>query len=258
MTGIHRATNDQWDDIQRYGRGHSPDSCLLELRDRLTAAEQRISELEAAENYRQQDEDAERAMEPAPAGELDVLTQALVKAEAALAGIGDAEREPGNDLAWCEQRAAQVLPVVRAALEGTSYCALAEASNIEHTQLALQGHLIADLRREVDELRIEQCDQAESQRFCIDAIVQRLDKLEAAGRPDKINRLIVQDAATEGDSLVERVGAAISQPGAPYPFWHHDARAAIRAVAAWLRTETDLTHGPRAAEWLEQEVQRHG
>lgn len=65
-------------------------------------------------------------------------------------------------------------------------------------------------------------------------------------------------SSTEGDSLVERVGAAISQPGAPYPFWRHDARAAIRAVAAWLRTETDLTHGPRAAEWLEQKVKRHG
>jgi hypothetical protein len=41
---------------------------------------------------------------------------ALKTAEAALADIGDATREPGDDLAWCEARAAQALPAVRAAL----------------------------------------------------------------------------------------------------------------------------------------------
>jgi hypothetical protein len=43
---------------------------------------------------------------------------ALETAEAALADIGDATREPGDDLAWCERRAAQALPEVRAALKG--------------------------------------------------------------------------------------------------------------------------------------------
>lgn len=42
---------------------------------------------------------------------------ALKTAEAALADIGDADREPGDDLAWCERRAAQALPAVRKALE---------------------------------------------------------------------------------------------------------------------------------------------
>lgn len=41
---------------------------------------------------------------------------ALRTAEAALADIGDAEREPNDDLAWCERRAADALPWVRAAL----------------------------------------------------------------------------------------------------------------------------------------------
>ena len=41
---------------------------------------------------------------------------ALRIAEAALADIGDADREPGDDVAWCERRAAQALPTVRAAL----------------------------------------------------------------------------------------------------------------------------------------------
>ena len=46
------------------------------------------------------------------AADSDVI-RALVKAEAALADIGDAEREPGDDLAWCERRAAEALPFVR-------------------------------------------------------------------------------------------------------------------------------------------------
>ena len=41
---------------------------------------------------------------------------ALVIAEAALADIGDADHEPSDDLAWCEARAAQALPRVRAAI----------------------------------------------------------------------------------------------------------------------------------------------
>lgn len=46
------------------------------------------------------------------------LEEALRGAEAALADIGDADRQPGDDLAWCETRAAQALPEVRAALVG--------------------------------------------------------------------------------------------------------------------------------------------
>lgn len=48
--------------------------------------------------------------------EIERLKMALASAEAALADIGDADREPGDDLAWCEARAAQALPAVRAAL----------------------------------------------------------------------------------------------------------------------------------------------
>lgn len=42
--------------------------------------------------------------------------EALKFAEAALADIGDADREPGDDLAWCEARAAEALPRTRAAI----------------------------------------------------------------------------------------------------------------------------------------------
>lgn len=45
------------------------------------------------------------------------LLKALRTAEAALSDIGDAEREPTDDVAWCENRAAEALPEVRAALQ---------------------------------------------------------------------------------------------------------------------------------------------
>ena len=44
------------------------------------------------------------------------LRKALELAEAALSDIGDANREPGDDLARCEARAAKDLPAIRAAL----------------------------------------------------------------------------------------------------------------------------------------------
>lgn len=44
------------------------------------------------------------------------LLEALRKAEAALSDIGDADREPGDDVAWCEKRAAKDLPRIRAAI----------------------------------------------------------------------------------------------------------------------------------------------
>ena len=44
------------------------------------------------------------------------LLEALNLAEAALADIGDADRESGDDLAWCERRAAEPLPIIRAAI----------------------------------------------------------------------------------------------------------------------------------------------
>jgi len=45
--------------------------------------------------------------------DVEELLSVLQYAEAALADIGDAEREPGDDLAWCENRAAEALPRIR-------------------------------------------------------------------------------------------------------------------------------------------------
>jgi hypothetical protein len=43
----------------------------------------------------------------------DRLLDALSYAECALGDIGDADREPGDDLEWCERRAAAALPRIR-------------------------------------------------------------------------------------------------------------------------------------------------
>ncbi len=50
---------------------------------------------------------------------VDTLRAAIKMAEAALADIGDSDHEPTDDLAWCERRAQQSLPVVRFALAAT-------------------------------------------------------------------------------------------------------------------------------------------
>lgn len=68
-----------------------------------------------------------------PAGK---LAQALRIAEAALADIGDADREPGDDLAWCERRAAKALPQVRAALAAHDSAQPLTASMMTPAQLA--------------------------------------------------------------------------------------------------------------------------
>src|SRR5262249_26113242 len=47
---------------------------------------------------------------------LTEAVDALFFAEASLADIGDADREPGDDVAWCERRAQEELPRTRKAL----------------------------------------------------------------------------------------------------------------------------------------------
>lgn len=67
--------------------------------------------------------DAAADLITAQAERIKALEAGLRIAEAALADIGDAEREEGDDLAWCEARAAKALPLIRpllrAALSGT-------------------------------------------------------------------------------------------------------------------------------------------
>ncbi len=60
---------------------------------------------------------------------IEEMVGALRLAEAALSDIGDADREPGDDVAWCEKRAAQAIPKSRAALQAAA--ALKESPKIQ-------------------------------------------------------------------------------------------------------------------------------
>lgn len=91
---------------------------------------------------------------------------------------------------------------------------------------------------------------ASDTRACILELRARVEALEAAQQPhqDKLDRLIELDRA---DSLVERVAVAI-HPSicADTYLYRHEARAAIREVAAWIG-EQDPEPG-RVGRWLGQ------
>jgi hypothetical protein len=80
MTNQHRATPEQWAYMEANAWPQMT-ACLLELR-------ARIEQLEAAANDRQQDEDAERAAEPAPT---DSLVQQVAEAIFTAEGDGNTE-----------------------------------------------------------------------------------------------------------------------------------------------------------------------
>ena len=84
-----------------------------------------------------------------------------------------------------------------------------------------------ELRARIEALEAAQLEQAESHRFCIDAIVRRVEALEAT-----------QHAIRSGPEspLVERVADAIAGQATSAGIVNdRPARAAIREVAKWLR-----------------------
>jgi len=63
------------------------------------------------------------------------------------------------------------------------------------------------------------------------------------------------DSSDPVDSLVERLVKAVYGPSNTQEGWRSEARAAIREVAAWLRSQ-DLSTGDYWAGRLEQEAER--
>jgi hypothetical protein len=111
---------------------------------------------------------------------------------------------------------------------------------------------ILELRSRIEALEAAQLEQAESQRFCVDAIVRRLEALEAA-----------QHAIRSGPEspLVERVADAIAEQATSAGIVNdRPARAAIREVAAWIQNRHDsdqVVHTAyEAASWLRIEANR--
>jgi hypothetical protein len=93
------------------------------------------------------------------------------------------------------------------------------------------------LRERIEALEAAQLEQAESHRFCTDAITRRVEALEAPMTELRAAsaeaRPTVKDSLTAGGSLVERVEEAIITGMVDGD--RHAARAAIREVAVWLR-----------------------
>ena len=95
---------------------------IVTLREQINAVKYQYDILEREQGILQKNDIQERLRCLAAAeivalrAELLTLYSALHTAEAALADIGDADRNPGDDVAWCEARAARALPQVRAAI----------------------------------------------------------------------------------------------------------------------------------------------
>jgi hypothetical protein len=120
---------------------------------------------------------------------------------------------------------------------------------VEAASNASTDHCVLELRDRVEALELGGLEQAESQRFCVDAIVRRLEKLEAdAAMTGKLQ-------ARPADSLVQRVQWVI---GHSYP---DDARAAIRVIADEVERRgdkgLDLDPG-ETADWLRREANSTG
>jgi hypothetical protein len=138
---------------------------------------------------------------------------------------------------------------------------------------------ILELRARVQSLEDDSWKQAESNRFWVDALVNRIEALEANTKqwrtdhlrlantcaslaPERLkffNALLPEDEDSQPtpnpsqirSSLVERVACAIGRDDEPIN-WEPEARAAIREVAAWLDENT----GGDAAWMLTQEAGR--
>ena len=123
--------------------------------------------------------------------------------------------------------------------------ALEASTDAAFTQLAARVEAVEDGRPCP---YIRSSDEGTS--YC--GLAEEISRSEEISRPDKLDRLIAQDAATGGDSLVERVGAAIFAQFENNSGNAAEARAAIHAVAAWLRDGRML----HAAELLELEANR--
>jgi hypothetical protein len=158
---------------------------------------------------------------------------------------------------------------------------------------ATYSQVLLHVLERIELLDKDSIEQSQSNRFCFDAVIKRLELLEAAqqhdtlligGPQDKLDRLIELDSdddaptpeaapvatdeehgaaqppaaqpappAAPAGGLVERVALAIGGEGDHPANWTPQARAAIRAVAAWMRGHEHAFH---VAQWLEQEADR--
>jgi SH3-like domain-containing protein len=92
---------------------------------------------------------------------------------------------------------------------------------------------ILELRDRIAALEAAQLEQSESHRFCVDAIVRRVEAMES---PMTELRAASAEARPAG-GLVEMIEAVAGG----------DARAAIREVAEWLKQQQEVPIGSSTA-----------
>jgi hypothetical protein len=105
---------------------------------------------------------------------------------------------------------------------------------------------ILELRARVETLEDDSWKQAESTRFCVDALVKRIEALE-------VNSKSTSNPSQIRSSLVERVQGAIHD--VEFPHGNDEARAAIREVAAWMTSNPDVYFPPALVFAFEKEAE---
>jgi hypothetical protein len=126
---------------------------------------------------------------------------------------------------------------------------------------ATYSQVLLHVLERIELLDKDSIEQFQSNRFCFEAIVRRLERLEATQQHDTLLIGGPQDKptppaapATPAEGLVERVAKAIHPSICADPYlYQHEARAAIREVAAWIRSDLN---GRSVADRLEQEADR--
>lgn len=141
------------------------------------------------------------------------LYNVLYHAEAALADIGDAAREPGDDLKWCERRAAKALPPIRAALRGYAEEVPAErergvgpAADDERARLVQERDAAREENRRLRPLDRENRDLWRKLRACREYVAGAAAKPETLAKLDEI--LARDPFAADPDPRQGRPGGA--------------------------------------------------
>jgi len=108
---------------------------------------------------------------------------------------------------------------------------------------ATYSQVLLHVLERIELLDQDAIEQSQSNRFSFEAVIKRLELLEAAqqhdtlligGPQDKPPAAQPSPPAAPAGGLVERVVKVIADPDGPAELWHDDARAAIREVAAWM------------------------
>ena len=122
--------------------------------------------------------------------------------------------------------------------------------NLERRQLGGNDLVCAalELRAKVEALEAAAHKHIVETNSNIVALFTRVEALEA-NYPEK------PDSSDPAGSLVEQLVEAVYGPSNTQEGWRSEARAAIREVAAWLRSQ-DLSTGDYWAGRLEQEARR--